>query len=277
MFSPIVWPVTVSASRCSRPLAELAASPPAGRRRSRSPPSGTCPTASGSTQAVARRGRAGPSRRASSSTPMRPAMRQQVDHRVGRAADRRVDAGSRSRTPARVRIFDSCRSSLHHLDDAPAGHAAPARCGARRPPGSRRCSGSAMPSASTIDGHGRGGAHGHAVAVRSGACTLSASRNSSWLDLAGAQIFREAPHVGARADVAGRGTCRSASGRRRRTIVGQVDAGRAHQQRRAWSCRSRTAAPRRRADWRGSTPRRPWPAGCGTAWRWAAAASRPAT
>ena len=36
---------------------------------------------------------------------------EQMDHRVGRAADRRQCAGSRSRTPARVRIFDSTRSS----------------------------------------------------------------------------------------------------------------------------------------------------------------------
>ena len=45
----------------------------------------------------------------------------------------------------------------------------------------------------------------------------------------------------------------------------------------AWSCRSPPAARRRRADCRGSIPRRPCWRGCGRASRWAAAASRRAT
>ena len=43
----------------------------------------------------------------------------------------------------------------------------------------------------------------------------------------------------------------------------------------AWSCRSPSAARRRRTDWRGSIPRRPSPPGCGTASSSAASASRP--
>ena len=89
-------------------------------------------------QACARRGRRGPSRRASSSTPMRRAM-----------AMRWITALVEPPIAALARIaFSNAllgqdlrqrQLLLHHLDDAPAGQRAPARCGARRPPGSRRC------------------------------------------------------------------------------------------------------------------------------------------
>ena len=137
-------------------LARARASPPAGRRRSRSPPSGTCPTAAGSTRQGSRC-RARSKSSSVSLTPMRPRDRDQVDHRVGRAADRGAARGSRSRTPRAVRIFDSVRSSLTiSTMRRPAiarDHVAPpvdrrdtrrcraGRCRAPRPstPSSRRC------------------------------------------------------------------------------------------------------------------------------------------
>ena len=57
----------------------------------------------------------------------------------------------------------------------------------------------------------------------------------------------------------------------------QVHADRAHDQRRAWSCRSRPSAPRRRPDRSAAAPRSPSPGGCGTAWWSASDRSRPAT
>ena len=104
----------------------------------------------------------------------------------------------------------------------------------------------------------------------------SASWNSSRRDLAGAQVLRHRPDVGARADV-GAAVLAREHRPARHDDGRQVDARRAHQQSPAWSCRSRRAAPRRRAGWRGSIPRRPCWRGCGRASRSAAAASRRAT
>ena len=70
-----------------------------------------------------------------------------------------------------------------------------------------------------------------------------------------------------------RGTCRSASARRRR----RSSAGRTTPRPSAapaWSCRSPSSARRRRTDWRGSTPRRPSRPGCGTASSSAASPAR---
>ena len=69
---------------------------------------------------------------------MRPRDRDQVDHRVGRAADRgqRLD-----RVLERLAREDlrELQVLVHHLDDAPARHCARSRCGGRRPPDRRRC------------------------------------------------------------------------------------------------------------------------------------------
>ena len=91
-------------------FAQRAHAPPAGRRRSRNPPSGTGPTASGR-RASARRGRAGPSRRASDRHADAAGDGQQVDDRIGRAADRALTRMAFSNA-SRVRIFDSRRSSF---------------------------------------------------------------------------------------------------------------------------------------------------------------------
>ena len=102
-------------------LARSPSSPPAGRRRSRSPPSGACPRAAGSPGRAAR-WPAGRSRRSPSSTPMRPAM-----------AIRWITALVEPPIAAsvliafsnawRVRIFDELLVLVDHVDDAPAGHA----------------------------------------------------------------------------------------------------------------------------------------------------------
>ena len=80
----------------------------------------------------------------------------------------------------------------------------------------------------------------------------------------------------AAAERAGRASCRAASGRRHEDRR-QVHADRAHQQRRAWSCRSRPSAPRRRPDRSAAAPRSPSRAGCGTASSSASGTPRTAT
>ena len=210
----------------------------------------------------ARRGRAGPSRRASRSTPRRPAIASRWMTALVEPPIAPLTRMAFSKA-SRVRICDTRRSSLDHLDDAPAGHVR-------------------QHVAARIDGRDRG-VVGQADAQRfdhqamveavpmvmqwpaERDMPLSAAMKSSMRHLAGLHVLGELPDVGARADVAGRGTCRSASARRRR----RSSAGRSSPRPSAapaWSCRSRPAARRRRSDWRGSIPRHPCWRGCGTAW-----------
>ena len=137
MFSPSVRPLTVRASSVEQ-VAEVAPAARAGRRRSRSPPSGTCPTGgcwrapacarASSSKCVerrARRRRAAPSRSGGRSALVEPPSASTVVTALSKRARGR-----------------GCRDGLqvlpHHVDDAPAGerrHLRVARVGAR---GSRR-------------------------------------------------------------------------------------------------------------------------------------------
>ena len=125
-------------------------------------------------------------------------------------------------------------------------------------------------------GHGRGGAHGHAVAVASGACTLSASRNSSSVIVPARTSSRmlHTPVPEPRSLAAALAVEHRPAGHADGRQVARWPRPSAAP---AWSCRSPSAARRRRAGCRGSIPRRPCWRGCGTASRWAAAASRRAT
>ena len=164
-FSQIVCPFTVSASRSSRPSRRARAARPAGRRRNRNPPSGSCPDGIRLTR-PARRGRAGRNRRASESTPMRPAI---ASRWMTALVEPPMAALTRMAfsNASRVRICDMRRSSSHHLDNAPARELRK-RIAARIDGRDRGVPGSAMPSASTMLRHRGGGAHRHAVAVRAG-------------------------------------------------------------------------------------------------------------
>ena len=182
--------------------------------------------------------------------------------------------GSRSRTPALVRIFESVSFSFTiSTMRRPAMRASTLRRASTA--GMAALPGMPTPSASTIE------AMVEAVPmVMQWPCERcmhdSASWNSSQRDLAGAQVLRHRPDVGARADVG----AAVLAGEHRPARHARWSAGRRSPRPSAapaWSCRSRPAAPRRRAGWRGSIPRRPCWRGCGRASRSAAAASRRAT
>ena len=125
-------------------------------------------------------------------------------------------------------------------------------------------------------GHRRRGAHGHAVPAGPGHAALGDRRTRPGVIRPAASLRLELPHVRARADVAAAELAvehRPAGDHDR----GQVDARRAHQQ-----CRGGLVAAGQQDDavervGAQQSPRRPWPSGCGTASRWAASASRPAT
>jgi hypothetical protein len=169
---------------------------------------------------------------------------------------------------SRVRIWDSfwssCTISTMRRPAVARQHVAPAVHG-----GVGGVAGQADAQRLDHAGHGAGGAHGHAVAVAAVHAALGLEEVLQ-LERAGAHLLAHAPDAGARAEFLSaplaveHGAAADADG-------GQVDAGRAHQQRWAWSCRSPSAAPRRRSGCRGCFLRRPCWRGCGRAWRWGAA------
>ena len=155
--------VRPSAHPCAAGRARRArAAPPAGRRRSRNPPSGTCPTASGRPGSATSR----PSRSKSSSvesTPTRPRDREQMHHGVGRAADGRERADRVLERGARQDLRQ------HEVLAAPSPRCAAPPCGRavlRRASAAGIAALPGQADAQRLDhrGHGRGGAHRHAVA-----------------------------------------------------------------------------------------------------------------
>ena len=248
------------------------AAPPAGRRRSRSPPSGTGPTAAGR-PGRAGRGRSGPSPRARASRRQRPAS---ASRWITALVEPPIAALARIAfsNAARVRIFDITRSSSTiSTMRRPAMRASTLR----RPStaGIAALPGSPMPSASTMQ------AIVEAVPiVMQWPCErcmqLSASKKSAWRHRAGAHRLAHLPDAGAGAEFAAAELARQHRPARdadRR----QVDARRAHQQRRRGlvAAHQQHDAVERIA--RGSIPRRPCWRDCGTASPSAASASRRAT
>ena len=164
---------------------------------------------------------------------------------------------------------------VHHLDDAPAGHAREHVAARRRPPGYAALPGRPMPSASTM-----------LAIVEAVPIVMQwpwrAVHAALGLDevvqrhRAGAHLLAHLPHAGARAELLAAPLAvehRPAGDADRR----QVDARRAHQQRRRGlvaAHQQHDAVDRVAAD---RSPRRPCWRGCGTASRSAAAASRRAT
>ena len=141
--------------------------------------------------------------------------------------------------------------------------------------GNRRVAGQRDAQRLDHAGHRRRRAHRHAVALRAMHARFGGGE-FLLRHLAGAHVFRHLPDARAGADLLAAELAvqhRPAGNTDRR----QVAARRAHQQRRAWSCRSPSAARRRPSDCRESIPRHPCWRDCGTASRWAAAAFRPAT
>jgi DNA-binding FadR family transcriptional regulator len=156
-----------------------------------------------------------------------PGDRQQVDHEVGRAADRGVDLD---------RVLDRlARQDLRHVqvlvdhaDDAPARlareHVAAAVDG-REGRVARQADAQRFDHA----GHGARGAHRHAVAMAAVHAALGLEEVLQ-LERAGAHLLAHLPHAGARAELLAaplarqHRAARHADGR-------QVDAGRAHHQR----------------------------------------------
>ena len=127
-----------------------------------------------------------------------PRDRDEVDHRVGGAADRREHTdGILERLPGEDLRKDEL--VLHHFDDAPSRHArehVPARI-------DRRDGGIAgHADAERLDHrcHGRSCSHGHAVAMRAVHARLGLVKLLQ-RDLSRPQVFGHRPHVGARADV----------------------------------------------------------------------------
>ena len=223
-----------------------ASSAPAGRRRSRSPPSGRCRRSGGCWRSPARCGwRASKSSRPTSSAGA-ARHRDEVDDRVGRAAHRHRD---------RDRVVERRAGQ----DRAPAsGPPTPSRrcAGRTRPPCARwpasaagidEAPGSVMPSASAMRGHGAGGAHRHAgaVAARDAALDRRATRASLIVPARRSSQYFQASEP--EPSILPCQLPRSI-GPAGMKIAGMAGAGRAHQQRRAWSCRSRPSAPRRRSD-----------------------------
>ena len=200
--------------------------------------------------------------------------REQVDHRVGRAADRRVRADRvlEGRAGQDLRHHAGLPRPSRRCGGRPC---APARCGGRRPREWPRCR--AVPCRAPRPSRPSSRRCPSSCSARASDACSSRPRRSR----PGSSCRRAPPRSSATrrcpSRVRRRGTCPTASGPPDTPIVGRSHAGRAHQQRRAWSCRSPSAARRRRAGWRGSIPRRPCWRGCGTASRWAASASRRAT
>ena len=250
-------------------LAQARAAPPAGRRHNRSPPSGIGRTASGR-PGSGHPGRGDPSRRARARRRRRPAMAIRWTTALvepPRAPLARI-AFSKA---ARVRMREIRRSSRT---------IATARLPVRWATWRRRAStagiaalpGRLMPSASA-----------RLFMVEAVPMVMqwpaerlmqhSASMNSASGHLAGPDGLGEAPDVGAGADrlalvlavqhrAAGEHDAPACRRRRRPSGApgGLVAAGH--------------AGRRRRSGWRGSTPRRPWRRGCGTASRSGAGCSR---
>ena len=269
-----VLPDRARRSRSARPCAaararRARAAPPAGRRRSRNPPSGSGPTASGR-PGNGRRGRAGRNRRASGRR--RCARRSPAGGSRHWSSRRSPPAcGSRSRTPRGSGSSDSTRSSPT---------ISTMRRPAMRASRLRRASTAGIAAllrqadAERLDhrGHGRGGAHGHAVPAErfiaasaswNSSSVISPARSCSLIEM----MLVPEPIDLAAVDAAQLRSARDADGR-------QVGATPRPSAAPAWSCRSPSAARRRRADGRGSPPRRPSRRDCGTASRSAASSPR---
>ena len=274
MFSPIGLAVDGQRVRCAGWLAESPSSPPAGRRRSRSPPSGTGPRAC----RLTRQG-------SSLAEPVQVLERQldadaagdrdQVDHRIGRAADRgqRLD-----RVLERLRASGSATSVRSSCTIStmrrPAMRASTLRrrvdrrdrrrCRAGRGRAPRPCRPSSRPCPWSCSGRG------------CGACSSRRRRSPASL-IVPARTCSLMLHTPVPEPSSWPRNLPLSIGPPETPIVGRSHARRAHHAAKAWSCRSPSAAPRRRSDCRGSTPRRPCWRGCGTASRSGAAGSRRAT
>ena len=200
---------------------------PARRPRSRNPPSGSGPTASGRRCVGTSRPRSSQSCSVSG-TPMRPAI-------ASRWMTALVDPPTAPFTriafsnAARVRICES-RTSCSTISTMRRPAGAPARTAASRRPESPRCCGSVRPSASDHRRHRRRRAHDVARAGRSRHARLGL-HELLLAHRAGLDVFAEAPDVGARAEVlaAELAVQHRAAGDDER---GQVAARRAHDERR---------------------------------------------
>ena len=190
---------------------------------------------------------------------------QKVDHRVGRPADRGIGA---DRVLERLAGQDVGRLQvvLHHLHDAPPGqmrhHAAAAVHRRNRGVARQR-----HPQRLDHRGHGARRCPSCCTTRGSGDIDASASTNSSARHLAGLHGLGELPQMRARPDPFAPEIAvqhRPAGDHDGR----QVARGRAHQQARAWSCRSRPGRRRRPSAGRGWFPRPPSRQGCGTSSRW---------
>jgi hypothetical protein len=127
-----------------------------------------------------------------------PRDRDEVDHRVGRAADR----GKRADRVLEGRAHQDLRKDevfFHHLHDPAARHARE-HIAPRVHGGNRGVARHADAERFHHRGHGRGGAHRHAVAVRAVHARFGLVEFLQ-RDLAGAQVFRHRPGIGARADI----------------------------------------------------------------------------
>ncbi len=163
-----------------------------------------------------------------------PGDREQVNDRVGRSADRGIHANGVLERRAREDLREH-HLFLHHLDDAPPGELRLA-VAARIHGGNRRIAGKRDAECFDHAGHGRGGAHGHAVALRA----MHAGFGGGELFLAhasAAHVLRHLPHAGARAESACRGNARTASARRKCRWSADRNSPRPSAAP-AWSCRS---------------------------------------
>ena len=168
---------------------------------------------------------------------------------------------------SRVMMREGCSSSRDHSTiAAPAqfGDGIAARIGRGNVGAARQGHAQRLGQA----GHGGGGAHHGAMAGAAGDAAFDLAP-FFLAEPAGAVQVEQLAAVGAGAQVAGLATGRPASARRARRWR-ECRRWRRPSAARAWSCRSRTAARRRRGDWRGWIPPRPSPSGCETAWWWGA-------
>ena len=166
------------------------------------------PTASGrrcSGHVAAERG---PSRRGRAATPTRPAMRQQMDDGVGRAADRGVDADRVLERLARQELRQRAGPRATISTMRAARPSAPARSGARRRPGSPRCCGSATPSASAMQAMVEAVPMVMQVPARAGHAAPRPPGTRAASISPALTLLGELPDVGARADVAAAVACR---------------------------------------------------------------------
>ena len=202
-----------------------------------------------------------------------PGNRQQVNDRVGRAADRGVHADRilerRARENLRQRHF-----FFDHLDDAPPGELR-LPVAARIDGGNRRVAGQRNTQRFDHARHGRCRAHGHAMTLRA----MHAGFGGGEFFLrhaAAAHVFGHLPHARARADLLAAempGQHRAAGD----ADGGKVAARRAHEQRGRGLVAAHEQHDAVEWDCRGSIPRRPCWRDCGTTSRWDAAAFHPAT